>query len=154
MYTSYYILKYNLGGIDLGGFTESYYPTDNHHKYIFSHLNDTVNKISDSRTFVYVHLLMPHAPLMFNPEFPFRKINNLKNYEAFWRFTNQKLEKVLTNLSKENKYKIILTGDHGLRGDSKIDFHNTFSAFYGFDHSAIDHVKSVQDLGSLINASF
>ena len=52
---------------------------------------------------------------------------------------------------KENKYRIILTGDHGYRGDDRINPQNTFTALYGFDKADVDKIKSVQDLGSLIN---
>lgn len=154
MYTSYYVLKYNTGGLKLKGLGISYYPMEEHHKFIFKTLIGTTQKVRDVKTFIYVHLLMPHSPMVLTPEFPLRKLNNLANYEAYWKFTNHKLEALLKDLCKENKYKIILTGDHGLRNDKRINFHQTFSAFYGFKPSEINRIKSVQDIGSLINASF
>jgi hypothetical protein len=61
----------------------------------------------------------------------------------------------LTNLTKENKYRIIITGDHGY-GNTGGSFkaEDTFTAFYGFDSTALKSIHSVQDLGSLINGSF
>lgn len=97
---------------------------------------------------------MPHSPFQFNPEFPKRDKNNLINYFAFWNFTNNKMNKLLTSLIKENKYRIIFTGDHGYRGENLIDPNNTFTAFYGFNLEMIDKIHSVQDLGSLINGGF
>jgi hypothetical protein len=61
---------------------------------------------------------------------------------------------MLTTLIKENKFRIILTGDHGYRGDNRINPHYTFAAFYGFDQVSIDKIQSVQDLGSLIYGGF
>ena len=82
------------------------------------------------------------------------KNQSTDNYLNYWNFTNIKLLSLLKNLTRENKYRIILTGDHGYRGDKKIDPHNTFTAFYGFEKADIEQIKSVQDLGSLINHYF
>ena len=106
------------------------------------------------QTFVYAHLYMPHDPMQFNPDFSLRPISNINDYKAYWNFTNQKLNPLLTSLIKENKYRIILTGDHGCRNDKRINPHYTFTAFYGFNKKSIDRIQSVQDLGSLINGSF
>ena len=115
---------------------------------------DSLNKIKNTRTFIYTHLFMPHIPMQFKTEFPLRTEFNLNNYTAYWNFTNTKLTGLLIALIKENKYKIILTGDHGYRGDKRVNPNNTFTAFYGFGQAEIDSVKSVQDLGSLINGSY
>jgi hypothetical protein len=97
---------------------------------------------------------MPHGPLQYEPSFPILTINNIINYKSYWDFTNQKLNSLLTSLIKENKYRIILTGDHGYRYDKRINPHYTFTAFYGFNQESIDKINSVQDLGSLINGGF
>ena len=96
---------------------------------------------------------MPHSPYTYGIEFKTRELNTA-NYLAYWNFTNQKLDSLLTMLTKENKYRIILTGDHGYRGDKKINPHNTFGAFYGFDKKSAEAISSVQDLGSLINSYY
>ena len=144
----------NTGNLNKGGFTNSYYPMEAHNKYIFNHLVDTLNTLTNTKTFIYTHLYMPHSPLQFNPEFPIRRLSNIVNYKSYWDFTNQKLNSLLTSLNKENKYRIILTGDHGYRGDKRINPHYTFTAFYGFKQEQIRKIKSVQDLGSLINGAF
>ncbi len=77
--------------------------------------------------------------------------NKTKAYIKFWIFTNSILLKNLENLINSNKFKIIITGDHGFKGDEKINPHSTFSAFYGFDSISISNINSVQDIGSLIN---
>jgi hypothetical protein len=97
---------------------------------------------------------MPHGPMQYMPDFSIRKQNNLINYKAYWNFTNQKLNILLRELIKDNRYRIILTGDHGYRRDKRINPHYTFSAFYGFKKESIDRIESVQDIGSLINSGF
>ena len=74
------------------------------------------------------------------------------DYLQYWNFTNKKLTEMLSKLDK-NKYRIILTGDHGLRG-MPTNPHSTFTAFYGFDSTALKSIHSVQDIGNLINGSF
>jgi hypothetical protein len=123
------------------------YPSENHARKIFKRIKD---KIKEEKSLLYIHFLMPHGPLVYNPEFKLRK-GNTTNYIAFWNFTNTKLKVILNNLIKQNKYRIIITGDHGYRFDKKMNPHNTFTAFFGFDTKDIDKMKSVQDLGSLIN---
>ena len=50
--------------------------------------------------------------------------------------------------------KIIITGDHGYRNVSKLNPNHTFLALYGFDDINISEIKTVQDIGSLINCNF
>lgn len=154
MNTIYYVFKSHTGNFDESGFNNSYYPKEAHNKYIFSHLVDTLNTMNKTKSFVYTHLYMPHDPIQFNPDFPLRTQNNIINYKAYWNFTNQKLNTLLTSLIIENKYRIILTGDHGYRNDNRINPHYTFTAFYGFNKESINRIQSVQDLGGLINGSF
>jgi hypothetical protein len=152
--TTYYTIKNNTNSFETNGFKGNYYPFEPYNKSILMELNNIKkNDTLKNKTFIYSHLLMPHGPYQFLPEFSFKKLNT-KNYIAYWRFTNSKLEIILNNLIQENKYRIILTGDHGFRGDNRINPHNTFTAFYGFDEELVDNIKSVQDLGSLIIAYF
>lgn len=123
-----------------------------HNKYFIYNLDNEIKKIKP-RTFVYVHLFMPHAPLQFEPEFKRKELKNLNDYLEYWKFSNKKLSVFLKSLTVQNKYRIIVTGDHGLRG-MPTDPNYTFSAFYGFDSLSVDKIKSVQDLGSFINCSF
>ena len=97
---------------------------------------------------------MPHAPIIYEPEFQLRDEYNLNNYYAYWNFTNNKLSAFLAKLTSENKFRIILTGDHGYRSDKTLNPHYTFTAFYGFNNYDLEKINSVQDLGSLINGSF
>lgn len=123
-----------------------------HNKYFIYNLDNEIKNIKP-RTFVYVHLFMPHAPLQFEPEFKRKELKNLNDYIEYWKFSNQKLSVFLKKLTAQNKYRIIVTGDHGLRG-MPTDPHYTFAAFYGFDTLYINKIKSVQDLGNLINGAF
>jgi hypothetical protein len=112
---------------------------------------------TNQKTFIYLHLLMPHSPLEYKGYRNFELSNpNLENYISYWLFTNSLvIEKLVNPLMKSNKFKIIMTGDHGYRGDNeKVNAHKTFTAYYGFDPSQVAKVKSVQDLGSLIYASY
>ena len=154
MNTIYFTIKSNTGNLNKSGFASSYYTMETHNKYIFNHLVDTLSTINQPKTFAYIHLYMPHGPMQFNPLFPIRTVNNIINYKAYWNFTNQKLDTLLTSLIKDNKYRIILTGDHGYRGDKRLNPHCTFTAFYGFNQESIEKIKSVQDLGSLIYGGF
>ena len=154
IHTIYYTIKSNTGNFNESELANSYYPMETHNKYIFKHLVDTLSTINQPKTFVYTHLYMPHGPMQFMPEFPLREQNNLANYFAYWNFTNKKLQPILAQIINENKYRIILTGDHGFRSDKRINPHFTFTAFYGFNQESIDKIQSVQDLGSLINGGF
>jgi len=129
--------------------------------YISDHNKDLLENLPshleqeqiNNKAFVYVHLYMPHNPFSLEPEFNNPETDNFKRYLAYWNFTNKKLVALLSKLTKENKYRIILTGDHGLRG-SITNAHASYSAYYGFDNFDLEKVKSVQDNGSLINSSF
>jgi hypothetical protein len=154
MHTVYYTIKYNTGNLNENGLTSSYYPMETHNKYIFNNLTDSLNSLNNNKTFAYVHLYMPHSPMQYMPNFPLRTENNIVNYKAYWDLTNIKLNILLSDLIKSNKYRIILTGDHGYRSEDRINPHYTFSAFYGFTQNSIDKINSVQDLGSLINSGF
>jgi len=153
IYTSFYVLKYSTGGFNIDGFQEKFSPFEAHNKKILETLADTMSQVSP-RTFVYAHLMMPHKPFQHNPDFPLRITNTLSDYKDYWQFSNQKIADLLQKLTAENKYRIIITGDHGYRRSDSLDPKNTFSAFYQFDSSAVNQVHSVQDLGSLVNSCF
>jgi hypothetical protein len=122
-----------------------------HNKFILNNITSEINK-ADAKTFIKIHLYMPHAPLYYEPEFKKLELKNINDYLQYWNFTNKKLTEMLSKLNK-NKYRIILTGDHGLRG-MPTNPHASFTAFYGFDTTALKNIHSVQDLGNLINWSF
>lgn len=122
-----------------------------HNKFILNNITSEIDK-ADAKTFIKIHLYMPHPPLYYEPEFKKLELKNVNNYLQYWNFTNKKLTEMLIKLNK-NKYRIILTGDHGLRG-MPTNPHSTFTAFYGFDSTALKSIHSVQDIGNLINGSF
>lgn len=153
VYTSFYVLKYSTGGFDIDGFQEKFSPFQAHNRKIFETLPDTLSQASP-RTFVYAHLMMPHKPFQYSPDFPLRITNNVSDYKDYWTFSNIKIAELLAKLTAGNKYRIILTGDHGYRRSDSLNPKNTFSAFYQFDSSDVSEVHSVQDIGSLINAYF
>jgi hypothetical protein len=140
----YFVLKSKFSGEGDGSFMFS-----NHNEMVF---NRAINiSLLDNKTFVYTHLVMPHPPFVYNNEFKMKEINT-HNYIDFWNFSNTKTMRLLKVLTKGNKFRIIITGDHGYRRDKRINPHNTFAAFYGFEKESVDKMQSVQDLGSLINA--
>jgi uncharacterized protein (DUF486 family) len=128
--------------------------------YISDHNIDILNHLPSkleeeklpNKAFVYVHLYMPHNPFSLTPEFTNPETDNFKRYIAYWKFTNQKLEDLLSELNKRNRYRIILTGDHGLR-ESITNPHHSFSAYYGFEGYDLNKIRYVQDIGSLINSA-
>ena len=110
-------------------------------------------------TFIYAHLLMPHAPISFTPtiypyskKFPFGA-NNFENYHAYRQFTNDLILDLLLKIKHDSKLKIIISGDHGYRAASA-DRNFTSAAFYGFDKAQVTSVSTVQDIGILINKTF
>lgn len=123
-----------------------------HNKYFIYNLDKEIKDLKP-KTFVYVHLFMPHAPLQFEPEFKRKELKNLNDYIEYWKFSNEKLAVFLKKITEQNKYRIIVTGDHGLRG-MPTNPNYTFGAFYGFDSTTVSQIKSVQDIGSLINGAF
>jgi hypothetical protein len=142
---------YRTENFDNKGFGLNFYTTIEHNKHIFEKIKN-LNKIN-YKTFVYVHILMPHTPFLYEPEFKYKKTTT-KNYLEFWKFTNHKLDKILTELTKTNKFKIILSGDHGYRYDKRLNPNLTFLALYGFEDININDIQTVQDLGSFINSNF
>ena len=152
--TIYFKVKENTIDFRINEFKVSYTPVDEQNNFIINSLNDSLNNLSNKRAFIYAHLYMPHSPFFFKSEIKKPLENNFKGYFRYLEFTNRKLEILLSELTKENKYKIILTGDHGYRGDRRFNPKKTFTAFYGFDEKELASIESIQDLGSLINASF
>jgi hypothetical protein len=125
-----------------------------HNRYILDSMPNIFMK-TKGKSFIYAHLFMPHDPYQYFNEFTTSSKTNPNKYFDYWKFTNSKLDVFLTKLTKENKYRIIITGDHGygnIGGSFKAE--DTFTAFYGFDSTAIKSIHSVQDLGNLINGSF
>lgn len=152
--TIYYHFINNTNHLSFKGLNNNFYPSESHNKIIFENLSDSLEKFKNKNIFVYTHLFMPHAPLTFYSEF--KKINkqDLDSYFKFWNFTNYKITELINKLVKENKYKIILTGDHGYRRDKRVNPNSTFSAFYGFDQNSLSDINSVQDFGILINRCY
>lgn len=112
---------------------------------IFDYFTEENIKNND---FVYYHFEMPHGPFRFKNEFK-NEGNSTDQYAKFWKFTNNKFIKYLSDLNLEND-KIIIIGDHGYRSNIEIDPYNTFGGFYGFKQEDLDEVKTVQDVGLLI----
>jgi len=151
--TLLFYFKYKIEFCKLNKLHINKYPEEAHNKYIFNNMTDSIKCLKSNKTFIYTHLYMPHAPMQYLPDFKWRH-NKIENYIEYWNLTNNKLSVLLNNLTKENKFRIILTGDHGYRNDSRINPHKTFTAFYGFDKADVDQIKSVQDIGSLVNHYF
>jgi hypothetical protein len=151
LYSCYIFAKRQLTNFNEGKLNNKDALIMEHNKRIINDINSEIEK-ADAKTFIKIHLYMPHAPLYYEPEFKKLELKNINNYLQYWNFTNKKLTEMFSKLNK-NKYRIILTGDHGLRG-MPTNPHSTFTAFYGFDSTALKNIHSVQDLGNLINGSF
>jgi hypothetical protein len=142
----------NTNKLSMNGFKNSHFPASKHNIHLNNNLNSSFTEINPN-SFTYAHLLMPHTPFYFPKYFSFKKIN-LKNYILYWKFTNSLLENKLFKIANSNNIKIIITGDHGFRSDSRLNKNKTFLALYGFETLNINEIKTVQDLGSLINSNF
>jgi len=111
------------------------------------------DKEFSKNSFFYIHLMMPHYPFNFENEFDLKE-ESLENYIDYWSFTNKKIFEYILMKNPKN-FKIIVTGDHGFRKfPNSIDPTFTFSAFYGFNENNISKIKSVQDIGFLIQNNY
>ena len=117
-------------------------------QYTYSAFDYFKEEIIKNNDFIYYHFEIPHGPFRFKNEFK-NEGNSTDQYAKFWKFTNNKFMKFLSELNLEND-KIIIIGDHGYRSNNKINPYNTFGAFYGFQQEDLEEVKTVQDIGLLI----
>ena len=98
---------------------------------------------------------MPHTPFYYEASFTIKHNVNFENYFSFWKFSNTKIEALLDSINKQGDYRIILTGDHGFRrNEHKENYHYSFTAYKGFDSTALKQIESIQDIGLLINTGF
>jgi hypothetical protein len=151
--TTFWWISNRTRNFNLDGFDVNFYPQSDYNIKNNFFLKDSIYNKIEKTTFFYVHFYMPHNPFVYGSQFKYKK-NNLENYISYWNFTNDLMINTLLNLSKSNKFKIIVSGDHGYRSDSRLDKSKTFLALYGFSTQDINSVKSVQDLGNLINSNF
>ena len=151
-YSIYPQIIHNTIGFNLSYLNFSINPVIKHNNKILNTLIDTLNSLDENK-FIYAHLYMPHPPFNFGTEFKTR-ITTPENYLSYWKFSNKKFTKLLDSVILLNRYNIIITGDHGFRGSFNINPNKTFAAFYGFNQNAIDDIKCVQDIGSLIYCNY
>jgi hypothetical protein len=143
----------NTNKLSIKGFDKDYSVVSQYNTSIINRLRDSIPLIKE-KSFIYAHLSMPHTPFYHSsPQFNLKEIN-LKNYIEYWKFTNQLISEPLERITQSQNFKIIVTGDHGFRHDSRVDKNKTFLALYGFNCININEIKTVQDLGSLINSNF
>lgn len=120
---------------------------------LLERLPEEVAVAGGDESFFYVHLFMPHPPFAFGNEFPSRDITE-ENYIEYRKFTDGKLLELVNKLTAaRNDLRIVVTGDHGFRRGA-LDARKVFAALYGFPAGTMQKIGSVQDLGSLIYASF
>jgi len=153
--TTYAEEKFKSNNFKLKNLIKSYNNIFEHNAYILNNLPLILRENKNKKSFTYVHLFIPHAPFYYGEEFPVKQVINFENYFAFWKFTNTKIEGLLDSINKQGDYRIILTGDHGYRrNEHKENYHNSFTAFKGFDSTSLKQIESIQDIGLLINAGF
>jgi hypothetical protein len=154
LYTSYMSEKAKTGDFQFKYIKNPPLYIQDHNRFILNELPEILNKKNiNKNTFLYVHLYMPHNPFNLEPEFYNTETDNFKRYLAFWKFTNRKLQQFLIKLNRENRYRVIMTGDHGFRTPNT-NANRTFTAYYGFEKDISNKIESVQDLGILINQSY
>ena len=147
-------LTTNTNFFELKGFKNDYFISDVHNQFIFNSYPEIIFNSKCVSSFSYVHLYMPHQPYLYGNEFNRLGETSILAYFEYWKFVNFKLKKFLSDVLKKGDFRIILTGDHGYRGDLKINPNRTFTAFYGFSENDISSICSVQDLGILINSCY
>ena len=109
-----------------------------------------------NNNFYYFHIKMPHEPYTYFDEFNSSLYDNeLDTHVAYKNFLLEKLKPILKSKKFTNS-RIVILGDHGFKfKDRSIGSSTKTSLFYkGLSDNAIDEVKSVQDLGTLIYKSF
>lgn len=144
------LIYQNTESMKPAGFGEDFNAIANHNKKVLETLPDSLGRLPTGNYFVYAHLLMPHSPYVYFNEFS--QPRGTAGYLAYWKFCNRKVLQLLDKLSRSNRYRIIVTGDHGDRGEPNINPQYTATAFYGFAEKDVEKIRSVQDLGVLINA--
>ena len=153
--TTYAEEKNKSGNFKIKNLVKSYGNIFDHNAYILNNLPAILNEQKNQKSFTYVHLFIPHAPFYYGEEFPVKHVINFENYFSFWKFSNTKIEALLDSINKQGNYRIILTGDHGYRrNEHKENYHYSFTAFKGFDSTALNQIESIQDIGLLINEGF
>ena len=153
--TTYAEEKFKSNNFKLKNLVKSYGNIFDHNAYILNNLPAILNEQKNKKSFTYVHLFIPHAPFYYGAEFPVKHVINFENYFSFWKFTNTKIEALLDAINKQGDYRIILTGDHGYRrNEHKENYHYSFTAFKGFDSTALKQIESILDIGLIINAGF
>lgn len=154
LFFSFTILNY-LKGIDLKNIIfNEVQQTGGYYYYNSQRLKD-LNMILESNYyqnhFFYLHLLMPHGPFTITPKI--LEEPTLTGYVNYYKFTNKILIKHLQNLDLD-KFRIIITSDHGFRGDSYLNPHHGATFLKGFAESDIKKINTIQDIGTLIERSF
>ena len=153
--TTYAEEKNKSGNFKLKNLVKSYGNIFEHNAYILNNLPAILKENKNKKSFTYVHLFIPHAPFYYGEEFPVKHVINFENYFSFWKFSNAKIEALLDSINEQGDYRIILTGDHGYRrNEHKENYHYSFTAYKGFDSTALKQIESIQDIGLLINAGF
>ena len=133
--------------------------TLSHNKILLEKIPTELSDSNFSGKFIYYHLLMPHLPYSYpnsGKHSLFQKENKVNQYTTFFKLTNKYLKiKLLDKIVKSKKFRIIITGDHGVRGISnKISPKYTAAYFLGFEKNKIKKIKNVQDLGSFIYSNY
>ncbi len=130
-----------------------------HNRFLIEKGSENIKSLANTPAFIYVHILMPHMPYEYKGAKNYSStsnINTVENYISYWKFTNTLIQNSFLNpLIRSAKFKVIIAGDHGYRWNKdQVNPHQTMTAYYGFPKWQVDQVKSVQDLGSLIYASY
>ena len=153
--TTFFRKKNESNNFNLKILLTSYGNILNHNTYILNNLQILNKEHISKKSFTYIHLYMPHTPFYYGSTFPIKHDINFENYFSFWKFTNTKIEALLDSINNQGDYRIILTGDHGYRrNEHKENYHYSFTAFKGFDSTALKQIESIQDIGLIINAGF
>jgi hypothetical protein len=113
-------------------------PQPNHHRnMIYFTVENISNKQIPSPKFVYVHLLLPHLPFMFDrngdllDEAHFTNWNYyIETYIFTIKVTEQIIDNILKNSDPKNPPVIIIQSDHGIRNESSYTEGVTFLTDY------------------------
>ena len=111
-------------------------------------INFTVNHITDkdvpSPKFVYIHLLLPHAPFVFRPDGSHADTDNATNWNYYidnYKFAIKVAEAMVNKILSESDSKtppiIILQSDHGARNQEGKDGKNVILKNYPEEYKTL-----------------
>jgi phosphoglycerol transferase MdoB-like AlkP superfamily enzyme len=109
----------------------------NNNEAMMAHTLADAHKSNSQPAFTYVHLMMPHAPFVFDStgRHTYQAQNTAENYLQYLVYTDKRITRFIKELKQATKGQavIILMGDHGVRlkiSNSVLPAYQALNAIY------------------------